>query len=125
MSTPSAFRPMLDALTRVRGVSAALVVSERDGIVVDAILQIGHSGDRVAALAASLYRKARLAASAAGMGATSFMQLEAPRGRICAIGGGELVLIVVAEPTVNVGLVRVELLRAADTLLAMGGEAQP
>ena len=125
MSTLSAFRPMLDALTRVRGVSAALVVSERDGIIVDSNLQIGQSGDRVAALAASLYRKARLSASAAGMGAVSFLQLEAPRGRICAVGGGELVLIVVAEPTVNVGLIRVELLRAAATLLALGGEAQP
>lgn len=116
---------MLDAMTRVRGVTSALVVSERDGIVVDSNLQIGHSADRVAALAASLYRKARLSASAAGMGAVSFLQLEAPRGRICAVGGGELVLIVVAERTVNVGLIRVELLRVAATLLALGGEAMP
>ena len=59
--------------------TAALVVSERDGIVVESNLQIGQSGDRVAALAASLYRKARLSARAAGLGAVSFMQLEAPR----------------------------------------------
>ena len=85
-------------------------------------LQIGQSGDRVAALAASLYRKARLSAKAAGLGAVSFMQLEAPGGRICAVGGGDLVLVVVAEPAVNVGLVRVELLRAVAELLAVGGE---
>lgn len=123
--SPRPFGEILDALTRLRGVNAALVVSERDGIVVESNLQIGQSGDRVAALAASLYRKARLSARAAGMGAVSFMQLEAPGGRICAMGGGELVLIVVAEPTVNVGLVRVELLRAVGELLAIGGAEEP
>jgi predicted regulator of Ras-like GTPase activity (Roadblock/LC7/MglB family) len=119
----SPFAPMLDAMTRQRGVTAALVVSERDGIIVDSNLQIGQNGEKVAALAASLYRKARLSARAAGMGAVSFMQLEAPAGRICAVGGGSLVLIVVAESTVNVGLVRVELLRAVEGLLAAGGAA--
>ena len=72
-------------------------------------------------LAASLYRKARQSARAAGLGAVSFMQLEAPNGRLCAVGGGDLVLVVVAEPAVNVGLVRVELLRAVGELLAVGG----
>jgi uncharacterized protein len=110
MATP--FSDMLDTLTRQRGVSAALVVSEQDGIVIDSNLQIGQSGDRVAALAASLYRKARLSARAAGMGAVSFMQLEAPHGRLCAVGSGSLVLVVVAQVTVNVGLIRVELLKA-------------
>jgi uncharacterized protein len=110
MATP--FSDMLDTLTRQRGVSAALVVSEQDGIVIDSNLQIGQSGERVAALAASLYRKARLSARAAGMGAVSFMQLEAPQGRLCAVGSGSLVLVVVAQATVNVGLIRVELLKA-------------
>jgi uncharacterized protein len=110
MATP--FSDMLDTLTRQRGVSAALVVSEQDGIVIDSNLQIGQSGERVAALAASLYRKARLSARVAGMGAVSFMQLEAPQGRLCAVGSGSLVLVVVAQATVNVGLIRVELLKA-------------
>ncbi len=121
MAPPTPFGPMLDALTKQRGVTAALVVSERDGIVIDSNLQIGQDGDRVAALAASLYRKACLSARAAGLGAVSFMQLEAPAGRICAVGGGELVLVVVAEAAVNVGLVRVELLKAIAELTLLGG----
>lgn len=119
--TPPTFAALLERLTHLRGVSAALVVSETDGIVVDSRLQIGQSGDRVAALAAALYRKARLAAAAAGMGQASFLQLEAPRGRVCALGRGELVLVVVADPAVNVGLVRMELLRAAEELERLGG----
>ena len=117
----SPFGAVLDSLIRQRGVTAALVVSERDGIAIDANLQIGQSGDRVAALAAFLYRKARLSARAAGMGGVSFVQLEAPNGRICAVGGGSLVLVVVAETSVNVGLIRVELLRAVDGLRDAGG----
>lgn len=118
---PVPFASVLDGLVRQRGVTAALVVSERDGIVVASNLQIGQSGDRVAALAASLYRKARLSAKAAGLGAVAFMQLEAPGGRICAVGGGELVLVVVAQSSVNVGLVRVELLKGVAELLTLGG----
>lgn len=117
----SPFGDVLDSLIRQRGVTAALVVSERDGIAIDSNLQIGQSGERLAALAAFLYRKARLASRAAGMGAVSFLQLEAPAGRICAVGAGSLVLVVVAESSVNVGLVRVEMLRGADALRHHGG----
>ncbi len=60
------FAEVLAALTRQRGVLGSMVVSEADGIVVDSNLQIGVKGNVVAALAASLYRKARLSAGAAG-----------------------------------------------------------
>jgi predicted regulator of Ras-like GTPase activity (Roadblock/LC7/MglB family) len=93
-------------------VSAALLVDEHEGMIIDAVLQFGQDGDRVAALAASLHRKARLSADAAGLGAVSFMQLEAEEGRICAAGRENMVLVVVAAPAANVGLVRVEMLKA-------------
>jgi predicted regulator of Ras-like GTPase activity (Roadblock/LC7/MglB family) len=112
----SPFSGILDALTRQRGVLASLVVGEGDGMIVDSNLQVGQEGDRVAALAASLYRKARLASRAAGLGAAAFMQLEAERGRICACGRNELVLVVVAESAANVGLIRLEMLKALGAL---------
>jgi predicted regulator of Ras-like GTPase activity (Roadblock/LC7/MglB family) len=115
MSSP--FTGVLDALTRQRGVRASLIVSERDGVIVDSSVRFGQDGDRIAALAASLYRKARLSARAARLGAVSFLQLDAERGRICAAGGGgDLVIVVVADPAANVGLIRMELLKALDTL---------
>lgn len=114
MSTP--FTPVLDALTRQRGVRASLVVSPTDGIAIDSNLQIGQDGSRVAALAASLYRKARKAAKAAGLGSTGFMQLEAESGRLCILGGDDVVLVVVAERDANVGLIRVQMLRSAESL---------
>ena len=117
---PAPFAAMLQLISRQRGVTAALIVSEQDGIIVASHSHIGLAEDRVAALAASLYRKARLSARAAGFGAVSFMHLEAPGGRLCAAGAGELVLVVAAVPAVNVGMVRVELLRAASQLASAG-----
>ena len=108
----SPFQEMLEALMRLRGVTAVMLVDEHEGMIIDAVLQFGQDGDRVAALAASLYRKARRSAGAAGLGEASFMQLEAEQGRICAVGRDEMVLIVVAAPAANVGLVRVEMLKA-------------
>jgi predicted regulator of Ras-like GTPase activity (Roadblock/LC7/MglB family) len=110
------FADTLALLTRQRGVLGSMVVSEADGIIVDSNLQIGVKGNVVAALAASLYRKARLSAQAAGLGTASFLQLEAQRGRICAVGRGDLLLVTVAESRANVGLIRVELMRAAEVL---------
>jgi predicted regulator of Ras-like GTPase activity (Roadblock/LC7/MglB family) len=101
---------------RLRGVRATLVVASDDGIAIDSNLQIGQDGSRVAALAASLYRKARKSASAAGFGGTGFMQLEAEQGRLCLLGGDQVVLVVVAQRDANLGMIRMEMLKAAESL---------
>lgn len=110
------FTPILDGFSRQRGVRASLVVSAVDGIAIESNLRIGEDGSRVAALAASLYRKARKSATAAGLGSTGFLQLEAEDGRLCMLGGEDVILVVVTQHDVNVGLVRVEMLRAAESL---------
>jgi predicted regulator of Ras-like GTPase activity (Roadblock/LC7/MglB family) len=120
----SPFAGPLAALARQRGVLGAMVVSEDDGLIVDSNLQIGVRGTAVAALTASLYRKARLAAEASRFGGTSFLQLEAERGHVCAVGRDGLVLVAVAESRANVGLIRVEMLRAL-AVLRVDGATQP
>ena len=117
---PTPFTGMLQTLAKQRGVAAALITIEKDGIVVDALSHVGLAEERVAALAASLYRKGRLSSAAAGMGSVSFMQLEAPRGRMFIVGAGPLVLVVVAAQAVNVGRVRVEMLKSVAELEAIG-----
>jgi predicted regulator of Ras-like GTPase activity (Roadblock/LC7/MglB family) len=114
MKTP--FAQVLAALTRQRGVLGSMVVSESDGIIVDSNLQIGVKGSVVAALTASLYRKARLSSNAAGLGEATFVQLDAVRGRVCAAGRNDLVLVTIAELRANVGLIRVEMLKSVGTL---------
>jgi predicted regulator of Ras-like GTPase activity (Roadblock/LC7/MglB family) len=112
----SPFGETLAALVRQRGVAGSMVVSEADGIIVDATVAIGVDAPVFAALAASLYRKARLAAHAAGLGEAAFLQLEAERGRVCAVGRGDLVLVTIAESRANVGLIRMEMLKALEAL---------
>jgi predicted regulator of Ras-like GTPase activity (Roadblock/LC7/MglB family) len=91
-----------------------MVVGERDGIIVESNLQMWVDGQAFAALSASLYRKARRSAIAAGFGDVAFFELDAERGRVCAVGRNDLVLVVVAAERLNVGLVRVEMLRALE-----------
>jgi predicted regulator of Ras-like GTPase activity (Roadblock/LC7/MglB family) len=112
----SQFSAVLDSLTRQRGVRASMVVDAVDGVVIDSNLQFGQDGNKFAALTASLYRKARQSSQAAGLGGTGFMQLEAAAGRLCLLGGDTLLLLVVAERDANVGLIRLEMRRAAQAL---------
>jgi predicted regulator of Ras-like GTPase activity (Roadblock/LC7/MglB family) len=112
----SPFAPLLTSLIRQRGVKGCMIVGETDGLIVDSNLQIGVNGPTFAALTASLFHKARRAAQAAGFGDATFLELDAENGRVCAVGRNELVLVVVAESRLNVGLVRVEMLKAAEAL---------
>ena len=112
----SPFAGALEALARHRGVVGALVVSEHDGIVVDAHVHTGVRAPIVAALAASLYRKARLSAEAAGLGCASYVELAASHGRLCMAGRDDTVLVIIAEPHASAGLLRVAMLRALEAV---------
>jgi predicted regulator of Ras-like GTPase activity (Roadblock/LC7/MglB family) len=110
------FAEMLEGFTRHRGVQGGLVVSERDGIVVDSQVQLGVRATVVAALAASIYRKARLSAEAAGLGAVAYVELAAAEGRLCMVGRGDLVVVLITDGRSTVGLLRSALLQVAETL---------
>src|SRR5204862_2593442 len=113
----AAYVKALDLITRVRGVRGAMLVSAEDGIVVAEQLMEGIKGPAVSALAASLATRLRRAMEAAGVGASLFWHLQAEQGALLVVptSGGTLV-VAVAEPDVNVGLVRLELLRAAEVV---------
>jgi len=111
----------LDLITRVRGVRGAMLVSAEDGLIVAEQLMEGIKGGAVAALAASLAGRLRRAMEAAGTGTSVFWHLQAEQGALLVVPGGNnaggILVVAVAEPDVNVGLVRLELLRAAETML--------
>lgn len=115
--TATGFGPILDLITRVRGVRGAMLVSGDDGLVVAEQLMEGIKGTAVAALAASLAGRLRRAMEAAGVGAAVFWHLQAEQGALLVVPAASGVLVVaVAEPDVNIGLVRLELLRAAEAV---------
>ena len=111
------FAPALDLITRVRGVRGAMLVAGDDGLVIAEHLMEGIKGPAVAALAASLANRLRRAMEAAGIGASPFWHLQCEQGALLVVPAASGVLVVaVAEPDVNVGLVRLELLRASETV---------
>lgn len=113
----------LDLITRVRGVRGAMLVSAEDGLVIAEQLMEGIKGSAVAALAASLAGKLRRAMEAAGTGTSVFWHLQAEQGALLVVPGGGtnteggVLVVAVAEPDVNIGLVRLELLRAAEAVI--------
>ncbi|HEV2671016.1 MAG TPA: roadblock/LC7 domain-containing protein [Gemmatimonadales bacterium] len=111
----------LDLITRVRGVRGAMLVSEEDGLVVAEQLMEGIKGSAVAALAASLAGRLRRAMEAAGTGASVFWHLQGEQGALLVVPGGSaagsILVVAVTEPDVNIGLVRLELLRAAEAVI--------
>lgn len=106
----------LDLITRVRGVRGAMVVSRADGLIVAEQLMEGIKGGAVAALASSLAGRLQRAMVSAGLGPCQFWHLQCDHGALLVVPAGEgLLLVAVTEADVNVGLVRLELLRAAET----------
>ena len=92
----------LDLITRVRGVRGVMLVSTEDG------------------LAASLAGRLGRAMEAAGTGTSVFWHLQAEQGALLVVPGdasGGILVVAVAEPDVNIGLVRLELLRAAEAVV--------
>ena len=112
------FTATLTALCRERGVRATAAVTADDGTLIDSVVRDGVDCEQVAALAASLYRRAQRSAHAAGMGATATLYLEAELGRLFAIGEGPVLIIAVTDLAVNIGAIRVALRAALETLVA-------
>ena len=111
------YETTLEPITRLRGVTGAMVVSAEDGLVVAESLMDGVPGDAVAALAASLTRRLETAIEATGHETPSFFHLQATAGALLVVpAGAELLLVAVADRQVNAGLARIEMLQAVEQL---------
>ncbi|MGD8698141.1 MAG: roadblock/LC7 domain-containing protein [Gemmatimonadales bacterium] len=108
----SAFKDTLDSVMKMPGIRGALVVAVHDGLVVDGRVHVGVHGAAVAALAASLYRRA-CQATGDGDDIGRFVELDADQGRIMIAGTGDLALMAVVEKRANAGQARLAVRRAA------------
>jgi predicted regulator of Ras-like GTPase activity (Roadblock/LC7/MglB family) len=112
------FRRLLDQVTHVRGVRGALLVAGEDGLVVAEAVMEGVRANAVAALTGSLARRIRRTADAAGAGYPQFVHLQAAAGVICIVPAADGTLVVaIADPNVNVGLLRLALLKVAEVMV--------
>ena len=111
----TAFRRVLDQITTIRGVRGALFIAGEDGLVVADSVMEDIKPNAVAALAGSLVRRVRRGAESAGVGTPNFVHLQGATGTICAVPAqAGMLVVVLAEPEVNVGLLRLAMRKAAE-----------
>jgi len=106
----------VERLSRVPGVRGALVVETRAGVPVVEEVREGEQAGAVAALAAALYGRAGRAVESAGFGGLVSLQLEGRGGHLVAAGAGDLVVVALADADAALGLVRLEVQRAAEAV---------
>lgn len=111
-------RRALDRLTRVAGVRGAMVVDAEAGVPVASELATGVDETALAALAGSVFRRTQDASTASGFGRLRSVQLESRSGHLLVAGAGPLLIVALAEPSAQLGMVRVEAGRAAGELNA-------
>ena len=113
----SSYVTMVSDLARVRGVRAAVVAWEREGVCVESAAHVDVSVDVLTAFGCALYRRVRQAGAAARLGEARFLTLEAEAGRLSVIGRDDLVLVVLSEAHAATGQVRLAMQRAAERLV--------
>jgi len=110
------FDSVVERLQRQQGVTGVMLVGVDDGMVIAGDAGPGRDSDTAAALAASLFRRTRMAASDAGLGDARFVRLEADRGHVCATARGDVVIVAVTSTGINLGRLRLEMLGAVEML---------
>lgn len=107
---------VVDRLSRVPGVRGAAVVDAQAGVPIVAELADDMVPTALAALAGSAFRMSGRATEKAAYGPLKTLQLEARDGTVVVTGAGDLLVVAVADPTAQIGLVRLEAARAAEAI---------
>lgn len=110
------FDKVLDRLSRVPGVRGAMIVDADAGVPVVSELAADVDGVGLAALTASLFRRAGRAVDATSFGRLTGLQLVSEHGQLLATGVGALAVVVLTEASAQLGLIRLEARRAAESL---------
>lgn len=104
-------------LSRVPGVRGAILVEAAGGVPVTAEVDASISPRAVAALAAALFQRTASVSTTAGLGRLRRFQLETAGGHVLMAGAGELILVVLVDDDGQLGMVRLETQRAAESLI--------
>jgi hypothetical protein len=108
---------VLEELNRATGVVGSFIV-DNDGIVVASDVSVGADAERCSALVSSLTNAAEKALSRLGGGAVTSGFFEMDQWKIFFQKQEIGHLVALAEPTANLGLVRMELKQASKRLAA-------
>ncbi len=107
---------VLADLKRVGGVEACAAAS-RDGLFIRGILQKEQYAESIAAMSATMLGAAETATLELGKGVPHRVIVESEHGRLISAGAGpKALLIVIVNPNTGLGLILLELEKAAQKL---------
>lgn len=105
-------RHIVEDLLRVEGVIGSLLVG-KDGLVVASTLIDGEDAEVLGAMSAAVYGEIDKSTKRIGIGTLVDAIIDAQQGSILLLEAKELILVVVTHSKVNLGLVKMEMRRAA------------
>jgi predicted regulator of Ras-like GTPase activity (Roadblock/LC7/MglB family) len=113
------FENVLAELLRIDGVKGVAVVG-KDGLVIEfESSDKAFDPDLAAAMVAAAYGSGSTVMERLMDGKTDILMVEGDRGKVLLIDAGEnAMLTVFTEPKVNLGLIRIEMKRAAEKIAA-------
>ncbi len=105
-------RRIVEDLIRIDGVIGSLLVG-RDGLVVASTLMDDEDAEVLGARAAAVFGEIDKATSILGVGKLVDSIIDAEQGSILLLESRDLILVVLTQRMVNLGLVKMEMRRAA------------
>ena len=108
-------REIVAGLTKISGVLGAVLTAE-DGMPIAAELSEGMDEGRVAAMAAEIGRTTGESLERVERGPMGFAMFDAERGKMFLGQAGKGFLVVLADHSVNLGLLRLEMTTAAERI---------
>lgn len=113
-------RRIVEDLIRVEGVIGSLLVG-KDGLVVASTLMDEEDAEVLGAMSAAVFGEIDKATKRIGIGTLVDAIIDAEQGSILMLESRDLILAVITQRMVNLGLVKMEMRRAAKRI----GEAVP
>lgn len=113
-------RRIVEDLIRVEGVIGSLLVG-KDGLVVASTLMDEEDAEILGAMSAAVFGEIDKATKRIGVGMLVDTIIDAEQGSILMLESKALILVVLTQRMVNLGLVKMEMRRAAKRI----GEAVP
>lgn len=108
-------KSILEKLNRSVGISGSAVITH-DGIPVVSVIPDQTDEEKTAAIGASLIRSAVKSLGELGAQEVRSVCLEASRGRILLVNAGNVFLVVVTDPTINLDTTMLDIKSAANRL---------
>lgn len=105
-------RKIVEDLIRVDGVIGSLLVG-RDGLVVASTLLDPEDAEVLGAMSAAVYGEIDKSTKRIGVGTLVDAIIDAQEGSILLLEAKDLILVVITQRLVNLGLIKMEMRRAA------------